>query len=574
MARRRVFLLLLSIAQLALLCAACGGSDGQGDLPRRTTRVLAGVGALPSQQAADEVVLRRYANVPAGRQETGPDGPNGAQVIGQGADESLRDIYAVPGGLLPAGTRVRSAEPETDADTFVLPEPHFLYWVDPMPNADLGHTCFTLYVRASDGRIVEQRNEFDPLVDGARPLEFDAAKREHRLYRHQLWLLTEDALVAPPATRAASGSRDLAAGTTVRTVIIAGTSEARRQTDIDASTSFAKDKLGQSDEDITIVRDQEDDRLTEQDIKDAIKNAAAGLGEDDKLLIILSSHGTEIAFTVGDGFMTWLGLALFLSTEVKAEHVNVILGPCHSGAAVPQFESVQGLSDSRVQVLTSTDAERPAWVYNGLSTPLCLYFEGIGAALDTGNGDDTLTIDEIETAFGSVDLTAAQANEKFLMKYRDGGGLVGQVADFVIGLFTDTFEEDFLKDDGEDDAVRPHGKPQNTVIDGRPQTPAQQPVREVEPNNNCDTSTALDANLTGAGTLSNAGDQDHFGAELDPGNYTFNISPAKGLFLDLPGGGQLSGSGSLRFELGVSGKVCFGVFGVQGTYEFQVTEDD
>lgn len=556
---------ILAFSAVAVLVAGCGEESGS-NLPPGVTRQLPGLGPVADAAAANQRVLAQYLGLAAGRQDTGADGPNGADVIGEGDDDPLADVYAVPGGLLAAGTPIASAEPNSPA--WRLPEPHFVYWVDPMPGADLGHTCFLVYLAADDGAMIEQRVEFDPLVDGARPLEFDAAKADGRLYRHALWLRTDDILLAEPAPPGRAG-RALAAGTAVRTVIIAGTAEARRQNDINAARNFATGPLGQTDADITVVQDQEGDRLTENDVKAAIRTAAEGLGENDKLLVILSSHGSELSFTVGDEFITWLGFALFLATEVKVEHVNLMLGPCHSGAAVPQFDEMASLSDSRVQLLTSTDSAHPAWAPGGVNVPLSLYYEKINQQLEQANGDGTLTIDEIESAFGAVDLTADEANQRYLAVYEQNQSLLGAGIEGLLGLFGSGWKDDFLQDDGENDDVRPHGDPKNHVVDGRP-TGGPQPIAEVEPNNTCATGTPLDTQLSATGSLT-TGDQDHYRYELGPGAWKLRVTGNLGLYLEVDDQRPpATGSGQLEFNLSAKSGICAGVFGGLGRYDLTI----
>ena len=575
---RRLLCLTAATALLLVLCAGCGGSgNGNNGLPIRTVRVLDGTGTVANQSAANQRVLQQYLGVSSRQAAAGNDGPNGAAVVGSGATAPFSDVYLIPGGALPAGTVVGTAEPMSDGDNFILPDASFVFWVDGMPAAELGHECYTLYVRASDGRIVEQRNDFDPRVDGVRSLAFDAARRTNRLYRHELWVTTDDVLDQQAAAR--SASRDLAAGTQVHTVIIAGTSEARRENDINAAKGFAKDKLGQSDSDITVVRDMEDDRLTPDEVTAAIRNASQGLGKDDKLLIIVSSHGSKLSFTVGDDFMLWVTLARVLRENVTAEHVNLMLGPCHSGAAVDEFQESETLNEtSRIQMLTSTDAEHPAWAPGGVNVPLCLYYEQVGAALDTANGDGTLTIDEIETAFGSVDLTAQEANEKYCRIYEANQGVLDSVVDSIAGLFVDTWKEMFLEDGGEDDDVRPHGDPKNMVFDHRRPPPTTTPppstsVVEQEPNNSCDTATPAGTARTGSGELT-AGDQDHFQVELDSGSYKLSVTPTIGLFLGFNDGQQDKvGSGTVTFTLTSKSDICAGFFGTAGAYNWEVTDE-
>lgn len=579
---RRVLLLTSTLALLVWATVGCGGSTGVSDQPVRTVQVIDGAGPVADQTTADQRVLQSFLGFAARQATSGQAGPHGAAIVGQGESAPLSDVYTTPGGALPAGTVIGNAEPQSSGDNYTLPEPHFIYWVDPMPAAELGHECFTLYLRASDGRIIVQRNDFDPTLNGAQPLEFDAARRTNRLYRHELWVQTDDVLDAQNAATRAATHRDLAAGTQVKTVIIAGTSEARRQNDIDAATNFAKDKLGQSDADITVVRDTEDDRLTPDDVTAALRNASQGLGEDDKLLVIVSSHGSKLSFTVGDDFMLWVSLAEALRRNVTAEHINLMLGPCHSGAAVDEFgEVIEANTTSRIQMLTSTDAERPAWAPGGVNVPLCLYYERIGAALDTTNGDGTLTIDEIETAFGSVDLTAAEANEKYCRVYEADQGVLDSVVEAIAGLFIDTWKENFLQDDGEDDDVRPHGDPKNVVFDRRPTTtppPATDTVREQEPNNTCDTATPAGSARTGTGSIdqpAGQSDQDHFEVDLELGSYRLSVTPTIGVFVGFDDGQPAKvGSGSVTFTLNSNGKICAGFFGGSGgAYQWTLSDE-
>jgi hypothetical protein len=261
-----------------------------------------------------------------------------------------------------------------------------------------------------------------------------------------------------------------------------------------------------------------------------------------------------------------------------------MLGPCHSGAAANEFaESATLNTTSRIQMLTSTDAERPAWAPGGVNVPLCLYYERIGAALDTANGDDTLTIDEIEAAFGGVDLTAQEANEKYCRVFEADQGVLDQVTEAIAGLFVETWKEKFLQDDGEEDDVRPHGDPKNVVFDHRttPAPPTTPPpgsaVQEQEPNNTCDTATPIGTNRVGAGSLDQVGDTvdfDHYKVDLNSGSFKLSVSPSYSIFVGFEDGrNAVLGTGSVTFTMPTSGSICAGFFNGSGSYQFEVTDE-
>lgn len=411
--------LLVALALSVLLLAGCG--DSSGDFVHTTSAgsaqlsdppgnvLFASSGPVADQAAANQRILELYAGVPT------------ADIRGQTVSiGQLVNIYSVPGGLLPRGTIISDADSREDA--YSLNDVYFLYWVDPNPLANLGHECSILYLSARNGRLVEQIVDFDPLVNGFRVLELDSDKAANLIYTHRDWRdLGAAPGLAPVSSRVLKqlipGGVGEPDGPAIGGLGVAGAPEARRAADL-AEAGKLFEAMGGDDDDFDTLDDDPNDRKDKDDLEAAIQEATIGLGDEDKFLFVLSSHGsTSGKFCMGTDEVTWAELCELLDDNVTAGNINLVIDTCFSGLAIAEFDKWSADSTKQVRVVTSTGDDTPSYSRSdGLGFNLECAIKDIIDKLTAAEADGTLTLIELEQAMADTSFTQAEIDEK-ICKY-------------------------------------------------------------------------------------------------------------------------------------------------------------
>lgn len=398
-----------------LLLAGCG--DGSGDfvsiannnaggqllLPPGTV-ITQGTGPVANQAAADQRILQQFLGLPRAdvRAQTVAFGP-------------LINMYRIPGGLVFPGTSISEADSPDAA--FSLSDAYFIYWRDPNPLANLGHKCSMLYLRAKDGLIVEQEVDFDPLIAQVRVLELDSDKAANLLYTHPDWRDLGAAPGLSPVTprvlaQMSTPGVGQPGGPAIGGLGVAGAPEARRAADLTEAANLFE-AMGGNKADFDTLDDDPGARKDKNDLETAIKEATTGLGDGDKFLFVLSSHGSKAGkFCMGTDQMTWAELCKLLDDNVTAGNINLVIDTCYAGTAIAEFDKWAATSTKRVRVVTSTD-DTPSYSRpNGLGFNLECAIKDLKDKLTAAKGDGTLTLDELEQAMADTSFTQEEIDGK------------------------------------------------------------------------------------------------------------------------------------------------------------------
>jgi hypothetical protein len=370
------------------------------------------------------------------------------KVIGIGS-QALVNAYLVPSGPFQAGAAISDADDKQVS--FTLDQPYYLFWVDPDPLANLGHSCALVYMRASDGLLVEQRTDFDPKVDQSRPLELPSVKLANLIYSHEEWqklsaIPAPVLRVNPSSVLARDAGVGEANGPRIGGLGIAGAPEARRGADLDAGETLFKEMGGTSAGFMRLV-DTEGERASKSKLETALSEASSGLGADDKFVLILSSHGSpDGRFQLGTDLVTWEELCMLLEQKVTAGNVNLVLDTCFAGTSVDAFEKWKNKTGKRFRLLTSTDRTPSYSRANGLGLNYECALEAIRKNLAKAKEDGTLTLDELEQAFSDAKFTLEDVTKKMCE-------LVGDVPGGNPPASLKQWKNDFENDLGEKDKV-------------------------------------------------------------------------------------------------------------------------
>ena len=435
-----------SVAMLSFLLA-CGSSSNTatvltGDPPGDVT---SGTGSVADSTDATQRVLTQFLGLPATRQA-------GTPFVGTG-DQPFVNLYLASDGALPAGTLVTDRDP--DSAVYELNAPYFLFWLDPDPLAQLGHLCYLLFVATRDGRIIATPAEFDPQIGTSTPLLFREDKLARVVYEHQIWRDEQMAV-------AQRGSRQvLANGQMAKGLYVGGNYEFDSAKDIEMVEGFLKNITGE-DTPLDSLLDKKDDRIDEHELAAKLRDASAGLGEGDKFYFVISSHASKNGkVNVGSDWLTWEQLCEILDQNVSAQYLNIIISACYSGLADAKFKNWDAKTDKGVRWFTVTDGTHPSYVDSDGSFGIRCALKALMAALAGARTDGQLTVAELEAAMAALgtDVTGDEIRKKICDKYKP------------INL---AWWNDFEKDDGDGDKVRPQGDP---VTGGF--APAQPAVIEV-----------------------------------------------------------------------------------------------
>lgn len=459
MRKLRFLVLALGLAYLM----GCGGSEDltvggpegpqdPGLLPPGNV-INRGTGPVLSEDEAIERILSQFLGL----------APLAAQAravrVGRGTEPFL-NTFIVPGGPFPAGTAI------TDWDEpgiyFTTDQPYYLFWVDPAPNANLGHPCSFLYLRAADGLLVQQQVDFDPIVAGLRPLEGDAAKANNLIYTHETWERLGYASFQARAlqVRQVRQPRSVGApgGPQIGGLGVAGAPERRREADMELGRDLYESMGGDPAEFDVLDDDVEDSRIDSFDLEEALAEASEGLGPNDKFLFVLSSHGgPRGTFQVGTDSMSWEVLCALIDQNVTAGNVNLVLDTCYSGLAVEGFAAWEGKSGKRVRIITSTGAT-PSYSRNdGAGFNLeCVIMKLRDKLLEYGTNDvkGELTLEELEQAMTEVDVSAEEIREKLCESMGDVPG--ADVPQWVLD-WKDDYDDETSGDIDKSDGSRKSG---------------------------------------------------------------------------------------------------------------------
>lgn len=445
MAHRASWILWLC-ASVALLLApvGCGTSDGTvvatGDPPGRQ---IPGSGPVDTPEEALERLLREYLGLPAVRQDGGP-------VIGQ-AGAPLAIAYRLHAGATPAGTVVR---PFFADEAYRLNDHYFVFFVDLAPIQEYEHAAFLIYLRRGDGRFFEQEVASFPVVDDQLRLIDDADRLENVVYTHFLF---EDELPngagrqdgGPPMSGADSGG-----------LFLGGSSEGRRQIDLDNTAEFMQNLTGEANP-LSVLWHNHPDPIDKDDFEDALANASEGLGPGDKFWLFVSSHGgapPASRFQVGTERMTYEELCQALADNVTAGSINIVMGACYSGQMDDVFPGWADETAKAVHWITATSNDKPAYAdsVHGGWVFLCTMMK-MQEALEAARADGLVTLFEIEQAFADLELT--------------GDEILQKMCDFYIGKYgndndeVNEFKRDIENDDGPDDEWPRPGNPKKGGFD-------------------------------------------------------------------------------------------------------------
>ena len=320
--------------------------------PAPVVQVFAGQGPVNNQAAADQLFLQQFVN-------------GGVNL--QGAGGLLGVAFRVPAqdgtSLLPIGTRITGrGEPLR-----VLPEPHYVYFFDPDPVAWLAHPAVMVYVRAGDGSIFTQSTLYDPAINGAIVLDFRADRLSNEIYRHPFYDLARPWYLKPePQDQPEPPTPALAQGGSVANNGMRDVAGLHLFPAHDLYTTGGRAaglsifrSLGGTGR-LPWDRDREDDRMTREEFTQAIRDAASGLGPEDKFVFLLTSHGGprgrfQIGADVGPRGMPWRELCEILSDNVAAREICLIANTCYSQNAVDQFAEWESQTEKRVVVISTVE---------------------------------------------------------------------------------------------------------------------------------------------------------------------------------------------------------------------------
>jgi hypothetical protein len=382
-----------------------GAGDPTGSLPPGVV-INSGTGPVTSSQDAFHRVASQYLGITLPDQTSGRD--DGGAVIG-GAGEPSINLYQAPDGPLSAGTAV--AEWDTLTEAYVLRERYYFFWADPNPRAKLGHLCNYLYLRERDGLLIEGQVDFDPGVNGSRIFELPAQQLDTLCYTHQIWIDRGVSPLSPTVARVQPQIRaqgvGMAGGPNFHALAVVGATDKSMSNDIGKFQDYFTE-IGGDPADFDSLQDVAGDRATEDDLRQKLIDANAGLGPDDKFLFCLSSHGSKAgSFQLGKGKMTWQELCLLLDQTVTAGNLNIIIDTCYGGLAIEVFEDWTGAR--RVRLVTGTGTATPS--YTGVNIE-CMLAELLALAQQATQDDGVLTLNELEKTFSDLDVTLAELEAK------------------------------------------------------------------------------------------------------------------------------------------------------------------
>ncbi|NUP98704.1 MAG: hypothetical protein HUU35_02490 [Armatimonadetes bacterium] len=390
---RRLLRPAVGLALTWLVGCGGGGGNGGGSGGDPSGRPIAGTGAVTSSAEARQRVLQQYLGL-AGARQTTP----GTPFIGD-FDDPFVDVYEVPGTPHNAGTTVQAGLPSAAATT--LNEPYYLFWVDPRPEALLGHPCFVLYVKASDGTLIEQPALFDPTVNGTLPLY--GRRPEHRLYEHTAAEALRVAIHELPGP--VRSSRQVEGATVKGLSIGAGDSGGANDffntmvEDLYTKISGDETSLTAVALDPPLVND-----LPATELDRLLRDASAGLGAGDKFVLAIMGHGSTEGIRLGQTHYTWEQLVRAIERNVAAGHINLIVNACYAGAIVPALQAFDDRSAKALRFVGTTDENHVAVD----SFALELIKEQLASKIDQAREvSPGLSLDELEDAFASVFVTSA-----------------------------------------------------------------------------------------------------------------------------------------------------------------------
>lgn len=405
MARRAAWILLLCALSLAsLLPVGCGTSEGTviatGDPPGRQ---IPGTGAVDTPEEALERLLSEYLGLPATRQDGGP-------VIGQ-AGAPLAIAYRLHAGATPAGTVIR---PFFADEAYRLNDHYFVYFVDLAPIQEYEHAAFIVYLRRGDGRFFEQSVASFPVVDDQLRLIDDDDRRDNVVYTHFIF---EEEL--PNGAGRQDGGLPMS-GADSGGLFLGGSSEGRRQHDLDNTAEFMQNLTGEANP-LSVLWHNHPDPIDKDDFEEALAKASEGLGPGDKFWLFVSTHGgapPTSRFQVGTERMTYDELCRALAENVTAGSINIVMGACFSGQMDEVFKGWEDDTAKAVHWITAAPDDKPAYAnaVNGGWVFKCTMMK-MQEALEAARADGQVTLFEIEQAFADLELTGDEILQKICDYY-------------------------------------------------------------------------------------------------------------------------------------------------------------
>lgn len=344
-----------------------------------------------SQEAADQILLEQVLRV----------------TPGQPVIPALA-AYRHQSGMLIAGSAVSSPIPGEWSQ--VVDKSGFLYWIDPLTTARLGHSTTVIFID-QNGQITTIPSQFYPQVNGV-PQVVDPT---NLVYPSASQFTTRQAV---PPGRIAIQQTSTSLDTDIGGLFVAGDSRG----DFLAEESLAREAFGAmgglpseldklSVEDIPVP--------TKDELAKSLKEASQGLGSEDKFYLHVAAHGTPTHLVLGDSgagktptTVTWAELCGLLSENVSAGNVNIVVTSCYSGFLLDQLPRWEQEWKARVQVITTG------------FTPSLGNFEGDGPIngkcavddllerLDAATLEGRLALEALEAAFAEVEATREEIVEK------------------------------------------------------------------------------------------------------------------------------------------------------------------
>lgn len=440
---RRGVQFLVTLGLLAGLLA-CGGSGGGGESDP-TGRVIPGTGPVVDAADAASRLLSQYLGLSNTRQ--------GGPVIGTG-DEPAVGVFAVQSDALPRGTTIR---PYFEADNYILNRPYYVFFVDPNLIANFEHLAYYLYVRPTDGAMIEQVAYSWPVVDGTSRLVSEADRLANAVYYHEDFAM----MLNPPAGRQAPVLSGASTG-----ALIVASEEARRQGDIDNAAEYLQDLTGEANP-LSVLWQKHPDEFDKDDFAKKLRDTSEGLGPNDKYFLFLATHGSRppnSQVQIGSDTVGYEELCRLLNENVSAGHINIFNAACFGGNMDAVFAQWDAQTDKAVHWFTDTDASHPSYSAPDTIGLKCALMQ-MQEALDAARSDGVVTLAEIEQAMKELELTA----DEILEKICDAAGIAPDDPN------PPAWKEDIERDDpGNDPYPRP-GEPGAGGFDPAPPPPIEVP---------------------------------------------------------------------------------------------------
>jgi hypothetical protein len=381
-------------------------------------------------------------------------------------DAPKHDVYEIPGGPVPRGTMI--ADPFGEYEPFVLADASYMFWIDPDPLSDLGHESTLAFVRASDGEVTRQTVEFPPIVGGMEHVFFQADRDANRIYRHELTTLLEETLadetpleIAKTTSFSVQGEAPGFGG-----LFVGGTDEARRAIDADIADKIYQEMTGNPSSMMTPLRDSQGNRINADKLADALAEASEGLGECDKFVLVISTHGSETGqIRIGEDLITWEELCELIDENVTAQSVCAFFTACYGGLADEVFQAWDEKTDKGLTYFLATDSATEAVAI----FPLLCAAEQFDEALAFDEGPIVPTISEIVQAMMNLNVTKESITQKICQLIERAAELGNNAAAAGLEGYKKTSEETgqpmvggFDPSDPappEDDEENPFGRP-------------------------------------------------------------------------------------------------------------------